>query len=237
MRQKGCVIAALIVGQACLLPRASSQPAHCAQNLFCLFNQEAAASDPAGIHKYSEDLIGLVVPNPEGADSVRQFTNHLADRLANAEQAARARDGKLIPEAAVVKAFNDLMQEIGAPPSMRASAETVSGFREHAASIEAFPSLFSADRNGTNCNPGEAVFLLFLLLSDNGVLHERNLDDSLILLGMKPQPGPPAIKESGGLSGGPEPMGASGLLAWYSLHHNLKADMVLFDHVADTLGL
>jgi hypothetical protein len=64
-------------------------PPHCAQNLFCLFNQEAAATDPEGIHKYSEDLIEAIVPNPAGDDSVRQFTNDLVDRLTKAEQTSR----------------------------------------------------------------------------------------------------------------------------------------------------
>lgn len=64
------------------------QSPHCAQILFCVFNQEVAASDTARIHKYNGDLIGLIVPNPAGEDSIRQITNRPADRLAkNAEGA------------------------------------------------------------------------------------------------------------------------------------------------------
>ncbi len=201
--------------------------------MFCLFNQEAAASDPAAIHKYSEDLIGLIVPNPAGKDSVRQLANHLADRLASAEQAARAGGGKLVPEAAVVKAFNDLMQEIGAPSSMRTSEAPVHGFREHAASIKAFPALLSADRNGASCNPGEAVFLLFLLLSDNGVLYEGNLDGAVAMMRPDSRQGGPGFSvtrlESMSSSAG-------GRLFWYSLHHNFNATIALFNHMAGILG-
>jgi len=219
------------------LPLAGQQPPHCAQNLFCLFNQEAAAPSSEGVHKYSKDLIGLIVFNPAGDDSLRQITNRLENRLATAEEAARAGSGKLVSETAVVKAFNDLMQEIGAPPSMKANEASVHGFREHTASIKAFPALFSANRNGTNCNPGEAVFLLSLLLSDNGTLYNGNLDTAVELMHWDPK--------RGGATGlgfgvaGLESMSASasGLLLWYSSHHNIRANMALFNQTGDTLGL
>jgi hypothetical protein len=204
--------------------------------LFCLFNEEAAASNPAGIHKYSDDLIGLLVPNPAGDGSIRQLAEPIVDRLANAEQAARAGRRRLVAETAVVRAFNDLMQEIGAPPSVRADEASVHRFRQHAASIQAFPALFSADRNGANCNPGEAVFLVSLLISDNGALLDGNLDGAAALMQRGDQ------RNGGGVSfgvahvGGPE-SGASGLLSSYSLRHNFDANMVLFDHLAVTLGL
>ncbi len=211
---------------------AAQAPVHCAQNLFCLFNQEAAASDPAGIRKYSQDLIGLIVFNPAGDDSIRQLTNQLAGRLVSAEQAARTGNGKLVPESAIVKAFNDLMQEIGAPPSVRARLAAVHSFRQHAASIKAFPALLSADRNGTNCNPAEAVFVLSRLISDNGVLYDKNLDTALELM----QPRPPGQRGGYGvfrIEGGPD---SWRLLSLYPSHHNRSATIALFNRVADTLG-
>ncbi len=214
---------------------AGQNPPHCAQILFCLFNREAAASDSAGIHKYSEDLVGAIVPNPVGDGSVRRLTDHLADRLANAEQAARAGNGRLIPEAAVVKAFNDLMQEIGAPSSMRASEASVHGFREHAVAIKAFPALFTAARNGANCYPGEAAFLLYLLTSDNGMLLKGNLDSEVALMQMNSQS---TESSSVFLTGHMEVLGpsASILISSYSSHHDLNATIALFNHAADILG-
>jgi hypothetical protein len=233
---------ALVVGLASCPLLAGQQPAAqpplCAHILFCLINQKAMASDPTGIHKYSADLIGSTMPNPAGEDSVRQLANHLADRLASAEQAARAGNGRLVPEAAVVKAFNDLMQEIGASPSIRTSEASVRGFREHAASIKAFPAVLSADRNGTNCNPGEAVFLLYLLISDDGVLYERNLDTAQALMQMD-------FKRNGGGSGfgeggiidnftrGPD---AWRLLSSYHSNHGHRATIALFNNLVATLG-
>ncbi len=232
-------IAALFIFLGCALARANSQPPHnpqvphCAQILFCLFDQEASTSDPAGIHKYSEDLIGLILPNPEGDSSIRRLTDQLADRLAKAEQAARAGDGKLVPEAAVVKAFNDLMHEIGAPPSMRTNEAVVHRFREHAASIKAFPALFSADRNGKFSNPGEAVFLFYSLLSGNGNLFEQDLDRAQQLTKVNPQ----GI-EPGFLIAGMEPVGsrADRLLFTYVSRHGQNTAIVIFNKLATTLG-
>jgi hypothetical protein len=210
---------------------AGQQPPHCAQNIFCLFNQEATASDFVRIHKYSEDLIGLIVPPEAG----KADTEPLANRLARAEQTARTDKGKLVPEANVVRAFNELMQEVGAPSSLGTDEASIHRFRQHAASIKAFASLFSADRNGANCNPGEAVFLLGLLISDNGVLLEGNLDTAVAMMHWDGQ------RSGGGVSygvAGMESMGlnASGLLFSYSSHHSRGATIALFNHVADTLG-
>jgi hypothetical protein len=111
----------------------------------------------------------------------------------------------------------------------------VHAFREHAASIKAFRALFSADLNGTNCNPGEAVFLLYLLMSDDGVLYERNLDSAQDLM----QP----YNQQSGKRGGVavfhmETLGSSanGLLSSYSLNHNRNTIDLLFDNTARTLG-
>lgn len=221
----------LVMANAFCSVLAGQQPSHCAQDLFCLFNQEARSTAPSGIHKYSEDLIELIVFNPAGDDSVRQMANRLAGRLAAAEQAARAGNKKLVPEAAVVKAFNDLMPEIGAPPSMRASEASVHGFREHAASIKAFRALFSANRNGTNCYPGEAVFLLSLLLSDSGVLLEGNLDAAVTMMQWNGRQGASVTRIFS------EDSTADGRLRLYLSNHNLSANMVLFDHLAGTLGI
>jgi hypothetical protein len=81
----------LLIGLACCSPLAGQQPPHCAQVLFCLFNLEALASGPSGFHKYSEDLTGLILPNPEENSSFHQVGSRLAVRLADAEQAGRAR--------------------------------------------------------------------------------------------------------------------------------------------------
>ncbi len=242
-------VAALLICLGCASSRASQVSPLCPHIQFCLFDQEAAVNDPAGIHKYSRDLVDLVLPNqmiygrsPSGRMEEfehellgEDYAADLADRLARAEQTARTGNGRLVPEASVVKAFNDLMQGIAAPPSMRADIAAIHSFREHAASLKAFPALLSADRNGTNCNPGEAVFLLYLLLSNNSQLSERTLDEAVTLMqevgqgtGRSQARMSTKLVQSVGT-------GAEGLLSSYSLRHRHAAES-LFKHVAQTLG-
>ena len=165
------------------------------------------------------------------------YAAKLADRLARTEQSARTGNEKLVAESDVVRAFNDLMKEIGGPSSLRTDEASLRRFREHAAAIKAFPALFSADRNGTNCNPGEAVFLLSLLISDNGILYERNLDSELALMQMGEQ------QNEGGRSYGAA-IGrivdmngtARGLILSYTSHHNRFATKAVFNKLAGTLA-
>jgi hypothetical protein len=136
-------------------------------------NREAEASDPAGIHQYSEDLLGLVVPDRVGYS----YLNALTARLAKAEQLAREGKGKLIPDAEIVRVFNALMRKIGAPSAFKADEAGLREFRARSIAVHTFPALLSANRNGTNCNPAEAVYLLHLLLWNDGILSERLMDD------------------------------------------------------------
>ena len=222
---------ALAVGSVFCPLLAGQQPSRRATNVPDLFNQEAAASDPAGIHKYSADLIGLIVPPEAGKVDIEP----LANRLAQAEQLARGGSRKLVAEADVVRAFNELMTKVGAPPSMRADEASIWRFRKHAASTKAFPALLSADRNGTNCNPGEAVFLLYLLISKDGSLHEGYLDGAQAMMQMDVQ------RNGGGRSFGVAHMevlgsSAGGIFSSYSSHHNRNATITLLNNLAGILG-
>jgi hypothetical protein len=164
-----------------------------------------------------------------------KYAAKLAERLAQAEQTARAGNGKLVPVSDVVRAFNDLMKEVGAPRSVRTDEMSVQKFREHAATIRGFPALFSADRNGTNCHPGEAVFLLGLLIRGNGLLDEGNLDMDLAMMHPEKQ-----HNDEGWMTFGVirtvHPPNSQQLISSYSASHGRHAGIALFNHVADTLG-
>jgi hypothetical protein len=222
------LVAILATGLAFSSLLAGQQPPHCAQILFCLVNQEATATDPAGIHKYSEGLIEAIVPPGAGKEGFEP----LANRLAQAEQKARAGQGKLVPETNVVRAFNELMTRIGAPASLKTDVASIHRFREHAATIKAFPALFSADRNGTNCNPGEAVFLLSLLISEDGVLHEKNLDTSQALS----QPYNKQSRGGFGVFGIEIAPDSQRLLSSYISGHKRNETIALFNNLAGTLS-
>jgi hypothetical protein len=127
------------------------------------------------------------------------------------------------------------MQEVGAPTTLRTDEASMRRFREHVASIKAFPALFTADRNGTNCNPCEADFLLHLLMSDDGVLYEKNLDTAQELMQSN-------FRRNQGGSGfsvaSIEAVGSitSGHLASCISHHNGNATMALFSEMFGILG-
>jgi hypothetical protein len=241
------VICTLLFLLLCGSRVSAQQPANCIHIFFCLFDQKAAANDPAGIHKYSRDVLDLVLPSqwtygrsPSGR--MEQFEDeflgekyaaNLADRLARAEQAARAGNGKLVAVSDVVRSFNNLMKEVGTPPSVRTDENSVQKFREHAAAIKAFPALLSANRNGTNCNPGEAVFLLGLLIMGNGVLDEGNLDMDVAM--MHPETDRNESRMAFGVVTAHAPDSRQLILS-YPADHGRRAGISLFNHVADTLG-
>ena len=222
-------VLALAAASALFPLAASSQAPQGAYGFLGGFNHEAAASDPSGVHKYSEDLIELIVPDKAG----KGYSNSLADRLARAEQKARKGKGKLVPEADIVRSFNDLMRSTGAPPSLKADEASIRRFRDRSASVPSLSALFSADRNGTNCNPGEAVLLLYLLIYNDGGISEHILD----------QFAPSRQEGEGGegfsvFSGSIDTLnqGARGFLTDYASKHRRHDTAKLFNNVAHTLG-
>ena len=182
-------------------------------------------------------MIGLIIPSGV-SDKTRQKTvDALAGRLARAEEAAREDCGKLIPEANVVRAYNGLLAGSGAPSSFRATEEILHQFREYAASLHAFPALFTANRNGTSCNPGEAVYLLYLLLSDDGKPFEKDVYSAWVKqpgvqLDAAPQPKDQGNRGQFGYALGR----AQGLIYLYSQEQKPAATVALFKNAADTLG-
>lgn len=206
------------------------QPPGCAQDFFCLFNQEAAASDPGGIQKYSHDLIELIVPEEAGKD----YINSLSDRLAKAESEARSGRGKLIPETDIVRSINATMRTIGAPPAFSADLDSIRAFRARSATISSLSALFTANRNGSDCNPGEAILLVSLLIENDGSLSEHMFDSYSA----------PAQVDGGdkGFSvltfgtGEPQNRHAKAMLSTYSSKHGRRATTRLFNRAAQTLG-
>jgi len=227
----------------------AQQPANCIHIFYCLFDQKAAATDSAGIHQYSRNVADLILPNawtygrsPSGRMESfedeflgEKYAAKLADRLAGAEQATRSGKGRRVAESEVARAFNELMKEVGAPPSVRSDEMSLHKFRAHAAEIKAFTALLSADRNGTNCNPGEAVFLLGLLIMDNGVLYERNLDDELAL--MYPQPLRNDVRQMAfAVAKNAIEPDSKRLVSSYLADHGRHAGRSLFNHLFEILG-
>lgn len=233
MKVLKCFAVAFFIGFAFISPMAGQQPPRRAYTTPDLFNQEAEASDPAGIQKYSKDLIGLVVPDRAGND----YINSLSDRLANAEQLAREGKGKLIPEAEIVRSYNNLMKQIGAKTTYYADETAMRNFRTHSIAVPALPALITANRNGTNCYPGEAVYLLYMLISGDGAIPEGYLDNLVAMNQAIEHPEEHKFFFAAGISDLPMDQGAKGFLLNYSTQHHRHATIKLFNNVAKAFGL
>ncbi len=188
-------------------------------------NANAMATDSAGIRAYSYQLVDQLVPDKAGKD----YINELADRLARAETTARAEKKPLIPESAVVRSFNDLMKGIGAP-TLKANEASIRRVRVASVSVPSSAPLFSAAKNGTHCYPGESVFLLWILIFNNGQISEHLLDEF----------GPRGDEKGESFrvfsAGGTADLHAEQLLSNYSSKHGRRATIKLFNNVAQTLG-
>lgn len=145
-------------------------------------NQDSKANDSAGIHLYSEHLIQYFVPERAG----HKYAESLSGRLAKSEQMARSGKGSLVPEAKVAQAYNDLMKQTGAPASRYSDETIVRRLRHFGWIADPSPALFSAHQNGANCNPGEAVFLLSMLIQNNGGPREDPPSSPAPPAGVKP---------------------------------------------------
>lgn len=199
-----------------------------------ILDREARASDLAGIHQYSEDLIAMLVPDQAGEG----YIESLANRLTKAEQTAREKNGKLISEAKIAQVFNDLMRQVGAPPSFKADEVTIRRFRTHSIAVPSLPALLSANRNGGYCNPGEAVYLLYLLLSNNGDLPDHVLDDEAALKhaeALSPRAEGTVPKRTFVGSVGQLDRNGSWFVSDYSMHHR-RATIKLFNGIAQAFG-
>jgi len=137
-------------------PQPPTQPPP--QNEMDILNMEAGASDPEGIHKYSEDLIHRLIGTAAGPE----YEASVIDRLARAEMKARQGKRKLISEAEIAQAFNQLMRETGAPDTFTADVAAVESERN--ALEKRLPALITRKKNGIYCNPGETIYILVLLI-------------------------------------------------------------------------
>lgn len=156
------ILAFALVIAAAFTPRmAVSQPSPQPPNRMDILNKEAEANDPEGIHKYSENLIpwlNWLIGTAAGPE----YEASVIDRLARAELKARQGKRKLISEADIAKAFNQLMRETGAPDTFTADVAAVESARSE--SEKRLPALITRKKNGSYCNPGETIYILMILI-------------------------------------------------------------------------
>lgn len=103
----------------------------------------------------------------------------LERRLASAEYAALTDPSERIPEARIVEAFNQLMNEWGTPKWTRITVEDFHRFHKIKAAT-LIPYSVSRDADGTvanTCRPVEAVYLLEVLSIERGLQYGEELPD------------------------------------------------------------
>jgi hypothetical protein len=100
-----------------------------------------------------------------GADD--QSFRYLRERIASAELLSVQDPGVRIPEDRIAKAFNTLMNELGAAQEMRITGKEVQHFRSNFFRIaNAYPNMLARRADGSlddRCRPVEALYLIFLL--------------------------------------------------------------------------
>jgi hypothetical protein len=209
---------ALILCLAFYTAQATSQSLPQPPNMMDTLNREAAATDSAAIRVYSKHLVSFLPRNLSGPDGAAAniYLNSFSDRLANAEKSARQGKRKLISEEAIAEAFNDLMRQTGAPPSLKADLESVKLARK--GWEKKLPAIISREKNGTYCNPGEAIWVLSILIGNIGAHYPLPL-----------HPGEPQVL-------GDRPPVDLHLLQYFS-SHSPNEDAHVIDKLAKSLGI
>lgn len=201
----------VLIGQPINSLQAKAQSSGPYPSLIETLNKEALASDPAGIRGYSEHLVRLLPIGAAGPACVSSFS----DRLAKAEESSRQGKRKLISEEAIAEAFNDLMRQTAATSSFKADVAEVEksrlGFENE------LPTIITASKNGRYCSPGEAVWVLGMLIEN---------------VGAHP---PPALHSGFQVSGYVPPVRQHLMQFFYS--HSLKDAVNVLDRLAKKLGI
>ncbi len=157
------LVPALVLGLIVCSLRVAPQPPPQPPNMMEALNKRAEAADVAGIHAYAEELMQML---PSVRDAGSTYADSLTDRLARAELQARNGKRKLISEAEIAEAFNGLMRRTKAPASLKADLVAVESARS--GWEKQLPAMISNQKNGTNCYPGEAVWVLETLIENVG---------------------------------------------------------------------
>jgi len=189
-----------------------------------LITKARAANSEKGAEAYSADLAGFLVDVRAGKGYVRKFSK----RLATADLMARRGKQGWVSEAAVVRAFNELMEQVAGSPSEQIKTDISVVHQLRFSLYNTSPDLSSVTSHHEECLPSEAVFLVWLLLLNNGTA------------GM-PLPRNLQVPRSSGkgyvMAIFPSSPDASLLLGQYLRVHSRSQLVSLYESVAEAIGL
>jgi len=187
-----------------------------------LIAKAKVADTEKGAEAYAADLTDFVVSNRPGKGYVKKF----ARRLASADLAARRGNQGWVSESAVVQAFNDMMAQAASSPAELIKTDVSVVHRLRFSLYNTSPDLSTVTSHEDKCLPSEAMFVIALLLWNNGSVG-------------RPAPGPPPPSASKGgyvifrTSTGPD---ARLLLSRYLAASSRPQMVNLYEHLAQTIG-
>jgi len=131
-----------------------------------VIEKREASNTQAGLEDYSHHLMTLFA----GDRTSKANLDKMSKRLAGAEIAARNGERGYVSEGAIADAFNDLMRQVRGRDGaeIRTTVEYVHRMREWDDRIS--PALSSVETHPSECLPGEALFMLVMLVSSNGAV-------------------------------------------------------------------
>jgi hypothetical protein len=186
-----------------------------------LIERAKSASTEEGANSYAAALTALLVSARPGRKYVKQFTH----RLASADLAARIGKQGWVSESAVARAFDDLMGQTAPPPSEQIKTDVSIVHRLRFSLYNTSPDLSSVSSHDDKCLPSEAVFVIALLLWNNGAVSA--------LSGSIPTPTSKGGYVAVRFSGGPD---ARTQLSRYLATCSRPQVVSLYDRLAQTIG-
>jgi len=151
-----------------------------------------AGNNPRDIDAYSAAIAKLVA-----LDKLHQpFGATLTKRLALNETRVRMGKQARVSELAVSMAFNRIAETVDASP--RVNVATVHAFRTMLAPHA--PHLITVADTPDNCNPGEALFLIYIMIANDGTIKQVSQNDgqqlqaNSVRVAVKPERQPLAMK-------------------------------------------
>lgn len=189
-----------------------------------LIAKAKVADTEKGAADYAAALTDLVVSDRPGKGYVKRF----ARRLAKADLAARRGDQRWVPESVIVKAFNELMEQVASSPAQLIKTDVSVVHRLRYSLYNTSPYLSTVPFHEDKCLPSEAMFVIALLLWNNGAVS-------------RPLPGPlPALQPSGRgyvISSAPSGPNAQLIVSGYTTRHKRSQVVELYDALARHIGL
>ena len=188
-----------------------------------LIPEAKEANTPEGSKKYAQRLAEMFIGDRAGEAYLASFSR----RLAKADLEARRGQRKWIPEGTVAQAFNSLMRQVSGATGGPFQTDSNVVHRTRLTLAETTPVLTTVKSHDSECQPGEAVFLMNQLLLHNGSLEDR----------CPPQPGPDGSLVQHACAEKDGPAFASLLVSRYSRSHSRLKNEMLFDLVVQLFSL